>query len=165
MDTEDKIIEATEGAKSEVEAEVKERKKPGPKPKVQQAAKVDESSESAVVDNVASEQTEAELPVESTEDIKPEVTVDVESKPEVTTSHEEKLDVSKDVVYTYTNRAIMYAGPSDKRPTCYVNYVRLTGEVKGDYAKCSSCVSGYGKVEGYVRITSDIHKLIIDIQI
>lgn len=151
MDAENKVAEMIEDTNVTVEEPVKERKKPGPKPKTQQVS--EPATEPPVVepaDNTVNDVTEdMSEPAESSKHAEPEAKV-----------LEEKPAVRSNLVYTYKRPITIYRGPSDKFPIGYITHVRLTGIVKNNFAECISSIPGVGKVTGYVRIVPIIKKLL-----
>lgn len=160
MDAENKVAEMIEDTNTVVEEPVKERKKPGPKPKTQQSAEpIIETPAVESDDNVVNAVTE-DVP-EIAEDVKPAV----EPKPvelDVKSVKEKQAIAanSANLVYTYKRPTTIYRGPSDKFPIGYITHVRLTGNVKNGFAECISSIPCVGKVTGYVRIVPIIKKLL-----
>lgn len=157
MDAENKVAEMIEDTNAVVEEPVKERKKPGPKPKTQQAAEpIIETpaveSDDATLDAVKEDVPEVTDAVKPVEELKP---VQLEAK-----LVEEPQVVASTSVYTYKRPTTIYRGPSDKFPIGYTTYIRLTGKVKNGFAECISSIPAVGKVTGYVRIVPIIKKLL-----
>ena len=159
---------------------VKERKKPGPKPK---SDKVAESNKPEVKIHSA----ESEPPVGVKNDIVNNVVLEKSTSNEEKSSdnsdssessdnikHENDIkhiesEIDADVKlnsnklpsgYTFINPVVLYRSPSDKLPLCKVSFVRFTGTFTNGYAKCFTIISGQGRTYGYVKANPTILKLL-----
>ena len=156
---------------------VKERKKPGPKPK---SDKVAESNKP----EVKIQSAESEPPVGVKNDIVNNVVLEKSTSNEEKSSdnsdssdsikHENDIkhiesEIDADVKlnsnklpsgYTFINPVVLYRSPSDKLPLCKVSFVRFTGTVTNGYAKCFTIISGQGRTYGYVKANPTILKLL-----
>lgn len=153
---------------------VKERKKPGPKPKsdkVAESTKPEVKIQSAeseppvgvkndIVDNVVSEKSTSDSSEisEDSDNIKHENDIKhIESEIDA----DVKLNSNKlSSGYTFINPVVLYRSPSDKLPLCKVSFVRFTGTVTNGYAKCFTIISGQGRTYGYVKANPTILKLL-----
>lgn len=153
---------------------VKERKKPGPKPKSDKVAESNkpevktqsaESEPTVVVENDTADNVVSE---ESTSDEEKSSDTSDNIENENDTKHIES-ELNDDVKlnsnklpsgYTFVNPVVLYRSPSDKLPLCKVSFVRFTGTVTNGYAKCFTIISGQGRTYGYVKANPTILKLL-----
>ena len=137
----------------EVVEPIKEKKKPGPKPKVQ-ATEPEVKPAENVVESEVPNKVESEEESKSVEPTEP-------SKSDNVVSNEPEVKLTKkSLKYTYQNPAVLYNGPSTKHPVCYVSHIRLLDEIKNNFIKCVGVIPGVGSVEGYVPLISNIAKLL-----
>lgn len=137
----------------EVVEPVKEKKKPGPKPKVQSS-----EPEVAVAETVV--EPEVSNKIKSEEKPKSTEPTDTSKSDNVVSNEPQVKPTKKSLSYTYKNPAVLYNGPSTKHPLCYVSHIRLLDEIKDNFIKCVGFIPGVGSVEGYVPLISNIAKLL-----
>lgn len=138
---------------------VKERKKPGPKPKSDKAV---ESNESKIkTQSAESESLEADKKVSQETTSNQENHANGSEFTEPQSNATLKLNSNKlPISYTFANPVVLYRSPSDKLPLCKVSSVRFTGAVTNGYARCFTIISGQGRTYGYVKMNPTILKLL-----
>lgn len=156
MDTKIELIETPSPAPGGAEP-VKERKKPGPKPKSATESTI--ATNDALSHSMEPSPATSDVTVKSTEESTSES--EATEKLKTSTAHN-ILETSKRLVYRYTNPAIIYSGPSNARPICSVISVELLDEVKNGFIKCVGFAPSCGKINGYVHLISGMSKLISD---
>lgn len=140
------------------EAVQKERKKPGPKPKnqVTQQPVVE-----VKLDNELSDTEVKDEPLDDSDaEIKETNCRQVETSVESDTN---AVDIKISRCITFRRPVILYRGPSDKVPMCYISFAKISTRCAGKFVACSSVVPEIGKVVGYLYIDSTIRKLLSDI--
>lgn len=156
MDTNinDTLNVSSEETKPE-EAIQKERKKPGPKPKnqVTQQPVVEVKLDNELADMEVKDEPSNDHGAKIEETKCPGVETHVESDTNV-------VDIKISKCITFRRPVMLYRGPSDKVPMCYISFAKISTKRAGEFVACSSVVPEIGKVAGYLYIDSTIRKLL-----